>query len=93
MRLAAEGRIARGRLLDASLDALTRDFRASTVAWYAQLHESIEPTHDERVERLDRYLALLGNPAPAAVKEGLAALRSIESEVLRTPWPARPSPR
>lgn len=79
--LAAEGRIDRDRLLDASLDSLTRDFRASTVGWYAQLHESLEPSHEERLERLDRYLALLGSPAPAAVKEGLAALRSIEADV------------
>ena len=29
---------------DVSLDALMRDFRASTVGWYAQLHEALEPT-------------------------------------------------
>jgi Family of unknown function (DUF6493) len=81
LRLAEEGRIDRVRLLDASLDALTRDFRASTVGWYASFHESLEPSREERVARLDRYLALLGSPAPAVVKEGLAALRSIESEI------------
>jgi hypothetical protein len=80
-RLAEEGRLDRSRLLDASLDALMRDFRASTVGWYARLHEELEPTREERVERLDRYLALVTSPAPAVVKEGLAALREIEDDV------------
>ena len=80
-RLSAEGRLERGRLLDASLDALMRDFRASTVGWYAQLHEELEPTREERVARLDRYLALVTSPAPSVVKEGLAALRAVEDAV------------
>jgi Family of unknown function (DUF6493) len=80
-RLAAEGRLDRSRLLDASLDALLRDFRASSVGWYAKLHEALEPTPEERVDRLDRYLSLVTSPAPAVVKEGLAALRVIEDAV------------
>ena len=80
-RLADEGRLDRQRLLDASLDALMRDFRASTVGWYAKLHEALAPTREERVARLDRYLALVTSPAPAVVKEGLAALREIEDAV------------
>jgi Family of unknown function (DUF6493) len=80
-RLAAEGRLKRSRLLDASLDALLRDFRASSVGWYAKLHEALEPTPEERVERLDRYLSLVTSPASAVVKEGLAALRTIEDAV------------
>jgi hypothetical protein len=80
-RLADEGRLDRDRLLDASLDALMRDFRASTVGWYAKLHEELEPTREERIARLDRYLALVTSPAPAVVKEGLAALREIEDAV------------
>jgi Family of unknown function (DUF6493) len=80
-RLAGEGRLDRERLLDASLDALMRDFRASTVGWYAKLHEELEPKRDERLARLDRYLALVTSPAPAVVKEGLAALRDVEDAV------------
>jgi len=76
-RLAAEGRVDRQRLLDASLTALMRDFRPSMVGWYAQLHEALEPTDDERRARADAYLALLGSPAPAVVKEGLAGLRQL----------------
>jgi hypothetical protein len=80
-RLAAEGRLDRSRLLDASLDALLRDFRASSVGPYAKLHEALEPTPEERVDRLDRYLSLVTSPAPAVVEEGLAALRAIEDAV------------
>ena len=80
-RLAGEGRLDRQRLLDASLDALMRDFRASTVGWYAKLHEELEPTRTERIERLDRYLALVTSPAPVVAKEGLAALGAIEEDV------------
>jgi Family of unknown function (DUF6493) len=80
-RLADEGRLDRQRLLDSSLDALMQDFRATSVGWYARLHEELEPTEDERRERLDRYLALVTSPAPAVVKEGLAVLREIEDTV------------
>jgi hypothetical protein len=78
VRLAAEDRLDRSRLLTASLGALQRDFRPSTVGWYAKLHEALEPTKDERLERSDLYLALLGNSAPAAVKEGLTGLKEVE---------------
>jgi hypothetical protein len=77
-RLADERRLDRERLLDASLDALVRDFRASTVGWYAKLHEELEPTRAERFARLDRYLALVTSPTPVVAREGLAALREID---------------
>jgi hypothetical protein len=80
-RLSEEGLLDRQRLLDASLDALMRDFRASTVGWYATLHEELAPMREERIARIDRYLALVTSPTPAVVKEGLAALRAIEDAV------------
>jgi hypothetical protein len=80
-RLAAEGRLDRQRVLDASLGALQRDFRVSAVGWYAKLHEALEPTTEERVARLDTYLSLLGSPAPAVVKEGLKGLKAIEDRM------------
>jgi hypothetical protein len=80
-RLADERKVDRGRLLDASLDALMRDFRPSTLPWYAELHEALEPTPDERQERLDRYLALVTSPAAPALKEGLAGLKELGDAV------------
>jgi hypothetical protein len=81
VRLAADGILDRQRLLDASLDALMRDFRESGVAWYAQMHEALEPTREERAERLDRYLALVASPSATALKEGLAALKTLGDAV------------
>jgi hypothetical protein len=81
LRLAAEGQLDRDRLLDASLEALTRDFRPSMVSWYARFHEALEPSDDERAARVDRYLALLTSPVPAVVSAGLIALRAIEEAV------------
>ena len=81
VRLAAEGRLDRQRLLDASLDALMRDFRPSGLGWYAQLHETLEPTLEERQARLDRYLALVTSPAPPALKEGLAGIKELGDAV------------
>jgi hypothetical protein len=80
-RLTQEGRLDRDRLLDASLDALTRDFRPSMVGWYAQFHEVLEPSGEERAARVDRYLALLTSPVPAVVNAGIAGLRAIEDAV------------
>ena len=81
LRLAAEDRLDRGRLLDASLDALMRDFRESGVRWYAWMHEALEPTREERQERLDRYFALAAAPSPTALKESLAALKALGDAV------------
>lgn len=80
-RLAADGRLDRPRLLDASLAALQRDFRASSVGWYAQLHEALEPTVEERLARLDTYLALLASPVALVAREGLTGLKALETHV------------
>ena len=95
-RLAAEGRLDRQRLLDASLAALQRDFRASSVGWYAKLHEALEPTHEERAARLDTYLALLASPVPSVVKEGVTALKQVETppeQLVRSAAPALSLPQ
>jgi hypothetical protein len=81
MRLAAEGRLDRERLLDASLDALMRDFRGTTIGWYVHFHDELEPTPDERATRLERYLMLLANPTAIIVKLGLTALKAVEDAV------------
>ena len=81
VRLAAEGRLDRARLLDASLAALGRDFRPSRIAWHGQLHEALEPTAAERRERLSAYLGLMTSSNPAVVRYGLAGVEAIEEDV------------
>ena len=80
-RLAGDGALDRDRLLDASLDALLRDFRPSMVGWYAKLHEALKPTADERQARVARYVSLLASPVPIVVKEGLAGVKALKAEM------------
>ena len=75
---AAEGKIPRARLLDATLYALQRDFVQYRAAWFAELHRDLEPSVAERVERLDRYLALLASRIPPTVSFALDALVAVE---------------
>jgi hypothetical protein len=81
VRHAAEGRLDRARLLDASLTALGRDFRASKIGWHGGLHEALRPTAQERADRLTRYASLLSSPTPSVVRVGLIALSEIEERV------------
>jgi Family of unknown function (DUF6493) len=75
LRLSAAGRISRNRLLDASLDALRRDFAPFRAGWFSRFHEALRPTDEEREARRDRYLALLSSPVPATVSFAASALR------------------
>lgn len=72
--LSGEGRISRARLLDASLAALARDFAPFRAGWFAQFHELLAPTRDERREREAAYVALLASPVPATVSFAVRAL-------------------
>ena len=80
-RLAAEGRIDRERLLDASLAALGRDFRASRIGWHGELHQALEPTQEERAERIGAYAALLSSRVPSVVRFALGALEPVAGSV------------
>ena len=75
--LAAAGRLERGRLLDASLDALARDFATHRAGWHARFHEALEPTAEERAERLGAYLGLLASPVAPTVGFAMRALAKI----------------
>jgi hypothetical protein len=67
LRLCTEGRIPRARLLDASLDALSRDFPAFRAAWFSRFHERLSPTLDEVSARTSQYVRLLGSRIPSTV--------------------------
>lgn len=59
LTLAKDGRLDRGRLLDAALAAPLRDWSAADIAWYVGLHDALEPGVDEVAERQDTYVRLL----------------------------------
>ncbi len=73
-QLSAAGLLDRDRLLDACLDAFTRDFNPNRVGWYADLLNKLEPWLDEVAARSSRYLRLLSANARDAVKLAQAEL-------------------
>jgi hypothetical protein len=80
--LAVEGKLDRARLLDASLDALSRDFGAHRTSWYTRFHEQLEPTEAERAERFETYLGLLASPVAPTVGFAMRALGKIPARAV-----------
>lgn len=78
VRLSGDERLSRERLLDASLDALARDFAQFRAGWFSRFHEALSPTLDEREVRLPRYLGLLSSRIPPTVSFALKALALLE---------------
>jgi Family of unknown function (DUF6493) len=75
LQLSRDGLLPHDRLLDASLEALRRDFGAFRAGWFSRFHEAMRPSPDERAARTDRYLTLLHSPIPATVSFAVKALR------------------
>ncbi|BDI34291.1 hypothetical protein CCAX7_63420 [Capsulimonas corticalis] len=78
LELAEEGRISRERLLDAALDALSRDFHEYRAGWFSRFHEALKPTLDERAARTERYLQLLSSKIPPTVAFALNAVMVLD---------------
>ncbi|MEO1467807.1 MAG: DUF6493 family protein, partial [Pseudomonadota bacterium] len=78
LRMCREGQLDRDRLLDASLDALERDFGQFRVGWYSRLHTALAPSTDEMAARAGRYLGLLASPIPPTVSFALKALKALD---------------
>ncbi|MEM9780985.1 MAG: DUF6493 family protein [Pseudomonadota bacterium] len=78
LAMCREGALDRARLLDASLDALERDFGQFRVGWYARLHGALTPTEAEMAVRTTRYLRLLASPIPPTVSFAMKALRTLD---------------
>lgn len=78
MSLCAKGTLDRDRLLDASLDALERDFGQFRAGWYSRFHLSLAPTSEELTARVAQYLRLLGSMVPPTVSFALKMLKQID---------------
>jgi uncharacterized protein DUF6493 len=72
--MAARDPGARARLLDASLAALARDFSTYRAGWFSRFHESLQPTDEERAERVASYLGLVRSRVGPTVSFAVAAL-------------------
>ena len=75
--LSESGELDRGRLLDASLGALQRDFAHHKAGGFARFHESLAPTIVERSQRAEAYMALLASPIGPTVTLALKALTKV----------------
>ncbi|AGC48104.1 ribonucleotide reductase [Myxococcus stipitatus DSM 14675] len=79
LRHMRQGTLERGRLLDATLGALERDFAAFRAGWFSRFHEAMEPTPEELEQHRDRYLRLLGSSIPATVSLALEAVTTLHA--------------
>ena len=61
------GTLDRQRLLDASLEALERDFGQYRAGWYSRFHVLMKPDASEMAARSERYLRLLASSIPPTV--------------------------
>jgi hypothetical protein len=77
--VAASSRAHRERLLDASLDALGRDFSTFRAGWFSRFHEALEPSMDERAARAERYAGLLRSQVKPTLTMSIAALAALEA--------------
>ncbi len=75
---AEAGKLDRGRLLDAALDALDRDFGQFVAGWYSRFHTSLKPTPEEIAVRVPRYLRLLSSAVPPTVSFAIKAVQAAE---------------
>ncbi len=78
--LSDSGEVSRERLLDSSLDALDQDFAQFRAGWFSRFHEALSPTPEERAERTNRYLHLLGSRIPPTATFALKALSIVNKK-------------
>jgi hypothetical protein len=68
----------RGRLIDACLDALARDFAPFRAGWFTRFHQRLAPTRAERSARFERYVRLLHSPVGPTVALAVEALEGCD---------------
>ena len=76
--LADEGTVDRARLLDVTLEALARDYLPFRAGWFSRFHEHLQPTPEERTQRSEQYLLLLGSSVPPTVTFAAKALLAVD---------------
>ena len=64
LRQLQAGLLSRERVLDATLDALTRDFAPFRAGWFSRFHAELAPTLPELQARQERYVRLLHSAVP-----------------------------
>ena len=78
LTLSNQGHLPRQRLLEASLDALSRGFNQFKSGWFSRFHEELQPSLEERAIMTERYARLLGSLASPTVSFAIKALEQID---------------
>lgn len=73
-----DGKLDRQRLLDASLEALQRDFGQYRAGWYSRFHVLMAPDVGEMAARSDRYLKLLASSVPPTVSFAMKYVQALD---------------
>ena len=60
---------------------MLRDFIQFRAGWFSRFHEALEPSYNERKEREETYLKLLGSSIPPTVSFALKALKQIQAKL------------
>ncbi|AGZ42049.1 DUF6493 family protein [Actinoplanes friuliensis] len=76
--LIAEGRLARGPILDATVDRLTRGDKPGFLRAFVMLHDLLEPTVDELARHTVAYVQLLPHSGPVIAALAQRALRTLD---------------
>lgn len=76
--LARDGHLPRQRLLDATLEALSRDFAQFRAGWFSRFHDELAPTAAEQDARRPAYLRLLGSSIPPTVSLALRCVQKLD---------------
>lgn len=88
LQLVNKGKLPRAKLLEASMEALERDFNHYRAKWFFEFFDRLEPTDKELKKFSVRLLGLLGVSAPNVASwalsrvEGLAESSSFETGTL-----------
>ncbi len=78
--LARDGKLSRERLLDATLDGLSRDMHEMRARWFVAFHERLEPTPEERGARAGRYVDFLNSRNHSTVAFALKVVKDLLRE-------------
>lgn len=79
LELSEQGAISRDRLLNYTLDALTRDFSAYNARWFQDFHGRLSPSLEEQAARAERYLHLLGSQVSPTARLAIDVLRNLDA--------------
>lgn len=74
-------RLDRGRMLDATLSALARDFPQHKAGFYSRLHDAMKPTPEETAKRAAAYVELLGSRISPTVSLATRVVESLPDDV------------